>query len=90
MCFAQPHVVRLRSDGLTWRLEGCANARGCLLTRGLVPLLASPSPSGDAILQETVAIAVALNYVKAHDYIVCIQVRACAAAWRSCMAGRVI
>jgi pyruvate kinase len=66
---------RLASDGLKWRLEGRANARACLLTRGLVPLLASPSPSGDQILQETIAIAAAMGLVKPHNYIVCIQAR---------------
>jgi len=33
------------------------NARQCMLTRGLVPILATPSPSGDAILDEAVKMA---------------------------------
>ena len=34
------------SDGLKWTLDGRANARQCLVHRGLLPVLAAPSPSG--------------------------------------------
>ena len=39
-------VPQLKSDGMRWRLEGRATARQCLLERGLLPVLAAPSPSG--------------------------------------------
>jgi hypothetical protein len=37
------------SDGLKWRLEGRSHARQCLLTRGLLPMLSAPGPSGDQV-----------------------------------------
>lgn len=37
------------SDGLRWRLEGRSHARQCLLTRGLLPMLSAPGPSGDEV-----------------------------------------
>ena len=39
-------VPQLKSDGMTWRLEGRSTARQCLIERGLLPVLAAPSPSG--------------------------------------------
>ena len=40
-------VPQLKSDGMRWRLEGRCTARQCLLERGLLPVLAAPSPSGE-------------------------------------------
>lgn len=50
-------VPRLVSDALRWRLEGRHNARQCLLTRGLLPMLATPQPHGDAVLEEAITVA---------------------------------
>ena len=47
-------VPQLKTDGMRWRLEGRATARQCLIERGLLPVLAAPSPSGvlaDSALQ---------------------------------------
>ncbi len=38
-----------RSDGLKWSLAGRSHARQCLLTRGLLPMLSAPGPSGDEV-----------------------------------------
>ena len=40
------HRTQLKSNGLAWRLTGRAVARQCLIERGLLPVLAAPSPSG--------------------------------------------
>ena len=39
-------VPQLKSNGLSWRLTGRSTARQCLVERGLLPVLAAPSPSG--------------------------------------------
>lgn len=39
-------VPQLKSTGLSWRLTGRSTARHCLVERGLLPVLAAPSPSG--------------------------------------------
>ena len=39
-------VPQLRSNGLSWSLSGRSVARQCLIERGLLPVLAAPSPSG--------------------------------------------
>ncbi|KIY95248.1 hypothetical protein MNEG_12714 [Monoraphidium neglectum] len=66
-------VPRLVSDSLKWRLEGKHNARQCLLTRGLLPMLATPQPNGDAILEEAIAVAAGMGIVKANDHVVAVQ-----------------
>ncbi|GBF87464.1 pyruvate kinase [Raphidocelis subcapitata] len=66
-------VPRLVSDSLHWRLEGRHNARQCMLTRGLLPILATPSPSGDAILDEAVACAARMGIVHPQDHVVAVQ-----------------
>ncbi|MEW5314600.1 MAG: hypothetical protein WDW38_006083 [Sanguina aurantia] len=66
-------VPQLVSDSLHWKLLGRSNARQCLLTRGLMPMLAAPSPSGDALLEEAVAVAGRMGLVKPHDHVVCVQ-----------------
>mgnify|MGYP001081094478 CR=1 FL=1 len=35
-------------DGLRWTLEGRSTARQALLTSGLLPVLAAPTPSGES------------------------------------------
>ena len=39
-------VPYLKRDGLKWKLEGRYTARQALLTSGLLPMLAAPTPSG--------------------------------------------
>jgi pyruvate kinase len=39
-----PHLV---NDALKWKLEGRSAARQCLMTRGLLPFLATPNTVGD-------------------------------------------
>mmetsp|Transcript_33774 Transcript_33774/g.60980 ORF Transcript_33774/g.60980 Transcript_33774/m.60980 type:complete len:646 (-) Transcript_33774:934-2871(-) len=66
-------IPQLVSDQLHWKLEGRSSARQCLITRGLLPVLAAPGPSGDALLEESIAMSVKLGLVKANDHVVCIQ-----------------
>ena len=40
-------IPQLKSDGHKWTLEGRATARQCQISRGLLPVLAAPSPSGE-------------------------------------------
>jgi pyruvate kinase len=42
-------VPQLKSNGLSWRLTGRSTARQCLVERGLLPVLAAPSPSGQSL-----------------------------------------
>ena len=39
-------IPTLKSDGFKWRLVGRGVARQCQIQRGLLPVLAAPSPSG--------------------------------------------
>lgn len=66
-------VPRLVSDSLKWKLEGRHNARQCLLTRGLLPMLATPQPHGDAVLGEAISMAGKLGIVKPHNHVVAVQ-----------------
>lgn len=43
-------VPQLKNDGFKWHLEGRDTARRCLIQRGLLPVLAAPSPSGEEML----------------------------------------
>lgn len=49
------------------------NARQCLLTRGLLPMLATPQPHGDAVLGEAISMAGKLGIVKPHNHVVAVQ-----------------
>jgi hypothetical protein len=49
------------------------NARQCLLTRGLLPMLATPQPHGDAVLGEAIAMASRLGIVKPNAHVVAVQ-----------------
>lgn len=62
-------VPRLVSDALHWKLEGRHNARQCLLTRGLLPMLATPQPHGDAVLEEAILMAARMGIVKPHNHV---------------------
>ena len=66
-------VPRLVNDNMKWRLTGKNVAKQCLLTRGLVPMLAIPSPDGGKVLQDAIAAAVSMNLVKPYDHVVCVE-----------------
>jgi len=66
-------IPRLASDGMAWRLEGRAVARQALIQRGLLPVLAAPAPSGEALLEEAVSMAAAHRLVGAGDHVVILQ-----------------
>lgn len=66
-------VPNLLSDNIHWRLDGRANARQCLLSRGILPMLSTPGHTENVMLQEAVKSAAAMGLVKAHSYVVCVQ-----------------
>lgn len=66
-------VPRLVSDALHWKLEGRATARACQLTRGLLPMLATPGPNGDAVLEGAVLRAAAGGLVAPRGHVVVLQ-----------------
>ena len=41
-------IPTLKNDGMKWTLVGRGVARQCQIQRGLLPVLAAPSPSGEA------------------------------------------
>ncbi|KAK2077380.1 hypothetical protein QBZ16_004225 [Prototheca wickerhamii] len=66
-------VPTLRSDSLSWRLEGKYLARQCLTMRGVYPMLAAPMSSGsEDLLSEAIAVAVDQALCAPLDYVVCI------------------
>eukprot|EP00891_Asterochloris_glomerata_P003175 jgi/Astpho2/3175/e_gw1.00052.17.1_t len=66
-------IPQLKSDGHKWTLEGRATARQCQISRGLLPVLAAPSPSGETLLEEAVLMSAKVGLVRANDHIVCVQ-----------------
>ncbi|GMH36554.1 hypothetical protein BSKO_04422 [Bryopsis sp. KO-2023] len=66
-------VPKLVTDSLSWRLEGRGTARQCLITRGLLPMLAAPRSSIDSVLEEAVMAAAGMGIVKQDDNVVCVQ-----------------
>ncbi|WIA41090.1 hypothetical protein OEZ86_004721 [Tetradesmus obliquus] len=66
-------VPRLVNDGIRWRLEGKATARACQLTRGLLPMLATPGPNGDAVLEAAVVAAARAGLVAPRHHVVVLQ-----------------
>lgn len=69
-------VPYLKRDGLHWKLEGRSAARQALLTSGLMPVLAAPTPNpgqGDSLIEEAVLLAVNQGVVKPHDHVVTIS-----------------
>eukprot|EP00955_Chlamydomonas_euryale_P083569 363869-Chlamydomonas_euryale.AAC.37 len=65
-----PHLV---SNSNRWQLMGKQSARQLLLTRGLLPMLAAPGHTEDAMLEDAVRFAAKLQLVKEHQFVVCIQ-----------------
>eukprot|EP00878_Enallax_costatus_P008141 GHUV01008513.1.p1 GENE.GHUV01008513.1~~GHUV01008513.1.p1 ORF type:complete len:786 (+),score=206.32 GHUV01008513.1:278-2635(+) len=66
-------VPRLINDGVRWRLEGTSIARSCQLTRGLLPMLATPGPNGDAVLEAAIIQAAAAGLVAPRGHVVVLQ-----------------
>lgn len=66
-------IPQLKSNGLSWSLTGRSTARQCLVERGLLPMLAAPSPTGDTLLEEAVAMTTRWGLVQGGDHIVCIE-----------------
>jgi pyruvate kinase len=64
-------VPYLKRDGLKWKLEGRHAARQALLTSGLMPMLAAPTPSaGESLIEEAVQLALAQGWVERDDHVV--------------------
>ena len=66
-------IPRLTSDGMSWKLEGRGVARQALAVRGLLPVLAAPAPSGEALLEEAVMLASSLSLVGPGDHVVVVH-----------------
>ena len=67
-------VPYLRREGLKWVLEGRSTARQALLTYGLMPVLAAPSPSaGEGLIEEAVVMASQNGIVGPHDHVVVVS-----------------
>ncbi|KAL6785143.1 PYK2 [Auxenochlorella protothecoides x Auxenochlorella symbiontica] len=67
-------VPYLKREGLRWRLEGRSSARQALLTSGLMPVLAAPTPSaGESLLEEAVVLAVRQGMLAPEDHVVTVS-----------------
>jgi pyruvate kinase len=66
-------IPRLVNQDLQWRIIGRHVARQCMLTRGLVPMLAAPSPDGERVLRDAVKLATSRKLLRAGDHAVCVE-----------------
>jgi pyruvate kinase len=66
-------VPRLINENMQWKVLGRNVARQCQIIRGLVPMLAAPSPDGDRVLRDTIAAAAERGLLKAGDHAVCVE-----------------
>ena len=66
-------VPRLVNENMAWKVLGREVARQCQIIRGLVPMLAAPSPDGDRILRDTIAAAADQGLLAAGDHAVCVE-----------------
>jgi len=66
-------VPKIRSNSLSWKLEGREVARQCLLVRGLLPILATPRASAVDTLKEAIVAAQLRGLVNPGDRVVIIQ-----------------
>lgn len=64
---------RLESNHLRWALTGRSTARQSQLIRGLLPMLATPGPSSEAVLEHAIAKAAKMGVVAPGSHVVCIQ-----------------
>ncbi|KAL4856094.1 Pyruvate kinase 2 [Chlorella vulgaris] len=67
-------VPYLKRDGMKWKLEGRHAARQALLTSGLMPMLAAPTPSaGETLIEEAVQLALVQGWVEKDDHLVVVS-----------------
>ncbi|CAD7699862.1 unnamed protein product [Ostreobium quekettii] len=66
-------VPSLKTDKLGWKLEGRGIARQCMISRGLMPMLAAPGPSTENALADAVAVGASKGLVKPGDMVVVVQ-----------------
>lgn len=69
-------VPYLKREGLKWVLEGRSSARQALITYGLMPVLAAPTPSssaGEGLIEEAVLMAARNEVVKPNDHVVIVS-----------------
>ncbi|KAK9905554.1 hypothetical protein WJX75_002050 [Coccomyxa subellipsoidea] len=66
-------IPQLKNDGMKFQLVGRGVARQCQIQRGLLPVLAAPSPSGETLLHEAVQMSLRVGLVKPNDHIVVVQ-----------------
>jgi pyruvate kinase len=52
---------------------GRSVARQCQIIRGLVPMLAAPSPDGERVLRDTIRAAAEQGLLGAGDHAVCVE-----------------
>lgn len=66
-------VPRLVNDSMSWKILGKGVARQCQIIRGLVPMLAAPSPDGERVLRDTIRAAADQGLLGAGDHAVCVE-----------------
>lgn len=69
-------VPYLKREGMKWVLEGRSSARQALITYGLMPVLAAPTPSssaGEGLIEEAVLMAARNEVVKPNDHVVVVS-----------------
>ncbi|EIE23527.1 pyruvate kinase [Coccomyxa subellipsoidea C-169] len=66
-------IPQLKNDGMRFQLVGRGVARQCQIQRGLLPVLAAPSPSGETLLHEAVQMSLRVGLVNPNDHIVVVQ-----------------
>eukprot|EP00892_Ulva_mutabilis_P010259 jgi/Ulvmu1/7605/UM038_0030.1 len=66
-------IPRLVNENLSWKIVGRHVARQCLLTRGLVPMLAAPSPDGEQVLRDAVQAATSRRLLGPGDLAICVE-----------------
>jgi len=66
-------VPKIRSNSLSWKLEGREVARQCLMVRGLLPMLATPRASAVDTLKEAIVAAQLRGLVSPGERVVIVQ-----------------
>ena len=66
-------VPRIKSNALTWKLEGREVARQCLLVRGLLPMLAAPKATAKDTLKDAILAAKIKGLIGEGDRVVVVQ-----------------
>lgn len=65
--------LNLGADIVVLRMCFRSTARACQLTRGLLPMLATPGPNGDAVLESAIVAAAAAGLVAPRHHVVVLQ-----------------